>query len=116
MPAQQLTEPPQYDPRPVLTQNGIDYTHQTYNEAYVDQMLGPEPPLLNNLDIKSEKPFFDTSRLNKTMTVSMSLKSEDVAQTLRSWVSVKAIPPTSELIKIFHHLRSNKFTYNREEE
>ncbi|CAK1592370.1 unnamed protein product [Parnassius mnemosyne] len=113
--ADHLKEIPEYDPVPVLTKTGIDYTNKMYDEQYVDNILGPDPPLLTDLCIKSSKMFFDPQRLNKPMNLTMQLKSEDVAKTLKSWVMIGAVAPTSDFFQIFNKLKSNKITYTAEE-
>lgn len=74
----------------------------------MDNLIGPDPPLLTNLDIQSSKQFFDPSQLDKKVSVCITLKSEDVAATLKRWVAVKAITPTSEFFHILSDLKSNK--------
>lgn len=103
-------EAPEYAPVPVVTNTGIDYTNREYDEQYVDTILGPSPPLLTDLCVRSSKPFFDPSRLNKTMSMTVQLKSEDVARTLKSWVVKGALAPTSDFFQVFKS-KSNKITY-----
>ncbi|CAG4995339.1 unnamed protein product [Parnassius apollo] len=110
-----LTEIPEYAPVPIVTNTGIDYTYKTYDQQYVDNILGPNPPLLTELYIKSSKMFFEEQRLNKQMNLTLQLKTEDVAKTLKSWVQIGALAPTSELFHIFQKIKSNKITYTAEE-
>ncbi|KAI5639321.1 hypothetical protein NE865_08181 [Phthorimaea operculella] len=114
--ANHLANPPEYNPQPVLTNTGIDYTNKAYNEQYVEEILGPDPPLLTDLTISSAKPFFDPSRLNKKITLTVTLKSEDVAKSLKTWVSKGAITPTSDFFQIFHKVKSNKIMFQDDEE
>ncbi|KAG7306715.1 hypothetical protein JYU34_008141 [Plutella xylostella] len=112
---QQLTEMPEYDPQPVVTENGIDFTNRAYNAQYVESIIGADPPLLNSLEIKSERPYAHPSRLKKNIAIGFSLKTENLAETLKHWVGVMAIPPTSDFVKIFHELKSNRITYHRDD-
>ncbi|XP_063836355.1 uncharacterized protein LOC135085492 isoform X2 [Ostrinia nubilalis] len=113
-PADHLSAPPDYAPAPVVTPNGIDYTNKTYDERYVDQIIGPQPPLLTDITITATKSFFDPSRLNKQMNLTVRLKSDDVAKSLKSWVSRGALAPTSDFFQIYHKIKSNKITYTQD--
>ncbi|KAJ8724597.1 hypothetical protein PYW08_016071 [Mythimna loreyi] len=113
--AEHLAAIPEYAPVPVITENGIDYTNKTYDENYVDAILGPDPPVITDLNIETTKDFFDKSRLNKTIKLTVNLKTENLAKTLKSWVAKGAIAPTSDLIQIFHQIKSNKINYSRPE-
>ncbi|XP_049884305.1 uncharacterized protein LOC126379552 [Pectinophora gossypiella] len=106
-----LAGTPEYNPIPVVTATGIDYTNKTYDEHYVDNLLGPNPPLLTDLIISCNKPFFDASRLDKKINLTVQLRSEDVSKTLKAWVSKNAIAPTSDFFQIFHKIKSNKITF-----
>ncbi|KAL0808915.1 hypothetical protein ABMA28_012581 [Loxostege sticticalis] len=110
-----LAQPPEYAPVPTITKNGIDYTNRTYDEQYVDNLIGPNPPLLTDLNIRTTKSFFDPSRLNKQMNLTIQLKSEDIAKSLKAWVSRGALAPTSDFFQIYHKIKSNKITYSRED-
>ncbi|XP_026325531.1 uncharacterized protein LOC113234436 [Hyposmocoma kahamanoa] len=109
-----LAEIPEYNPIPIVTKSAntvtIDYTNRNYNEQYVDNLLGPDPPLLTDLIVNSTENFFDPSRLQKRININVQLKSEDVAKTLKVWVSKGAIPPTSLFFNIFRKIKSNKFS------
>ncbi|KAI8431370.1 hypothetical protein MSG28_015904 [Choristoneura fumiferana] len=106
---------PEYKPTPVITDNGIDFTNKTYNEEYVEKLLGPNPPLLTDLKIQSSPAFFDPARMKKDINVTIDLKSEDVAKTLKEWVKKGALAPNSPLIQIFHEMQSNSISYQAEE-
>lgn len=111
-----LAEMPEYNPTPVITSTGIDYTNKNYDENYVENIIGPNPPILTELNIKTTKEFFDRSRLDKTINLSVNLKTDDVAKTLKSWVTKGALAPTSDLFfKIFHETKSNKICYSRDD-
>ncbi|XP_013189851.2 uncharacterized protein LOC106134371 [Amyelois transitella] len=113
--ADHLTQIPDYQPAPVITNSGIDYTNKTYDSEYVDNLIGPDPPLLTDLNIRTTKSFFDPSRLNKQINLTVQLKSDDVAKTLKNWVMKSALAPTSDFFQIFHQIKSNKVTYCRED-
>ncbi|KAM3955987.1 uncharacterized protein ACR2FA_010041 [Aphomia sociella] len=113
--ADHLTDIPDYAPVPITTSSGIDYTYKNYDNEYVENILGPNPPLLTNLNITTTKKFYDPSKLNKQMNLRVSLKSDDVAMTLKSWVGKSALAPTSDFFKIFHQIKSNKVTYCRDD-
>ncbi|XP_004922229.1 uncharacterized protein LOC101738918 [Bombyx mori] len=110
--AQNLASVPDYAPKPILTYNGIDYTNRTYDAEYIENILGPDPPLLTDLTIKTSKPFFDASMLSKNINMKITLKSENVAETLKSWVVKGALAPTSEFFHIFHNIKSNNISRN----
>ncbi|XP_075989769.1 uncharacterized protein LOC142985459 [Anticarsia gemmatalis] len=110
-----LAEIPEYAPMPVITTTGIDYTNKIYDENYVENLLGPNPPLITDLNIKTTKLFFDTNRLNKSINLNVCIKTDDVAKSLKSWVSKGALAPTSEFFHIFRELRSNKISYVNED-
>ncbi|CAH0698251.1 unnamed protein product [Spodoptera exigua] len=114
--ADQLAEIPEYAPTPIITETGIDYTYKAYDENYVENILGPDPPKITDLTIKTSKPFFDASRLNKNINITINIKTDDLARSLKSWVSKGAIAPTSDLIKIFHQIKSNKISYSRDDD
>ncbi|CAH2065070.1 unnamed protein product, partial [Iphiclides podalirius] len=101
------SEAPEYAPVPVVTETGIDYTNREYDERYVETVLGPNPPHLTDLCVTSARPFFDPTRLNKPMNLTLQLKSEDVARTLKLWVQKGAIAPTSSLFNVFK-MKSNR--------
>lgn len=113
--ADHLTQIPDYQPTPIITNSGIDYTNKAYDSEYVDNLIGPNPPLLTDLNIRTTKAFFDPSRLNKQINLTVQLKSDDVAKTLKSWVMKSALAPTSDFFQIFHQIKSNKVTYCRED-
>ncbi|KOB77102.1 Uncharacterized protein OBRU01_04667 [Operophtera brumata] len=94
--ADHLSHPPEYCPGPTLLSNGIDYTHAHYDEAYVDSVIGPNPPLLTDLDINSTKMFFDRSKLDKAIKLSARLKTDDICRTLKTWVG-KELPVCGSL-------------------
>lgn len=112
-----LAEIPEYNPVPVVTKFAntvtIDYTNKAYNEQYIDKLLGPDPPLLTELTVTTTSNFYDPSRLQKKMNVRLHLKSENVAQTLKAWACKGAMPPTSDLFNIFHKIKSNKCTIDK---
>ncbi|CAH0757609.1 unnamed protein product [Diatraea saccharalis] len=110
-----LHELPTYEPTPVITKQGIDYTNRAYDEKYIDNILGPSPPLLTDLKITSHKTFFDPSKLNKQINLRFHLKSDDVAKSLKSWVVKGALAPTSDFFHIFNKIKSNNITYTRED-
>lgn len=110
-----LTGIPEYAPVPVITNSGIDYTNKKYDETYVENLLGPDPPLITDLNIKIVKGFFDRSRLELPISLSVNIKSDDVAKSLKSWVTKGALAPTSDFFLIFKQIRSNKITYERED-
>ncbi|KAL4705094.1 hypothetical protein ACJJTC_002742 [Scirpophaga incertulas] len=114
--ADHLYQIPAYQPAPVILNNGIDYTNKAYDENYVDSILGPNPPLLTELTITTHKSFFDPSRLQKMMNLTIKLKSDDVAKSLKSWVMNRALAPTSEFFQIFHNIKSNKITYSKDDD
>ncbi|XP_052748274.1 uncharacterized protein LOC113513370 isoform X2 [Galleria mellonella] len=113
--ADHLTEIPEYTPVPVTTRSGIDYTYKTYDIQYVDNLLGPDPPLLTNLNISTTKQFFDPFILNKQINLRVTLKSDNIASTFKAWVEKSALAPTSDFFKIFHQIKSNKVTYCKED-
>lgn len=113
--ADHLTEIPEYAPIPIVTSKGIDYTNKTYDENYVDSLLGPNPPVLTDLNIKTTKSFFDPSNLDKNINLNVSLKCENVAKTLKCWVTKGALAPTSDFFQIFHQIKSNKISYSRDD-
>ncbi|CAH0404045.1 unnamed protein product [Chilo suppressalis] len=110
-----LSSMPAYEPTPVITKNGIDYTNKAYDEKYVDGILGPNPPLLTDLKISTHESFFDPTRLNKQMNLRIQLKSQDVAKSLKAWVLKGALAPTSDFFQIFNKIKSNNITYVRED-
>jgi hypothetical protein len=109
--ADHLNELPSYEPAPIITRTGIDYTNKTYDERYVEHILGPDPPLLTDLKIETTKTFFDPTKLSKPINLKIQLRSEDVAKSLKGWVTRGALAPTSDLFQIFHKIKSNKITY-----
>ncbi|XP_047522750.1 uncharacterized protein LOC125061378 isoform X3 [Pieris napi] len=109
--AEHLSGLPEYNPTPIITQSGIDYTGKAYDEHYVQQIIGPDPPIVRMLKIKTEKEYFNRNILNKEIKMEMDLKTEDVAKSLIHWAKLGAIPPTSELFHIFHKTKSNNFVY-----
>ncbi|XP_059047617.1 uncharacterized protein LOC131843044 [Achroia grisella] len=113
--ADHLTEIPEYAPVPVTTRSGIDYTYKAYDADYVQNILGPNPPLLTNLNITTTKKFYNPSVLNKQINLRVTLKSDNVATTFKSWVAKSALAPTSDFFKIFHQIKSNKVTYCKED-
>nr|XP_049696027.1 uncharacterized protein LOC110381318 [Helicoverpa armigera] len=113
--AEHLTEIPDYAPIPVITECGIDYTHKKYDEEYIDNILGPNPPIITDLTINSTRPFIDRSRLDKNIKLSLSIHTEDLAKTLKSWANKGAIGPTSEFFQIFHKIKSNNINYCKED-
>ncbi|GBP65685.1 hypothetical protein EVAR_98398_1 [Eumeta japonica] len=102
---------PEYNPGPVITKNGIDFTNQSYNNMYIDNLIGPNPPLLRDLDVRSIQPFFDSSILNEDMAVSLTIKSENVAETLKAMVKNRSLGPTSIMFQIFNETKSNTVVY-----
>ncbi|KAG6459859.1 hypothetical protein O3G_MSEX011653 [Manduca sexta] len=112
--ADHLAHVPEYAPVPTITPNGIDYTNKTYDNSYVDNILGPNPPLLTDLTIKSVKPFFNRDMIDKNISLKIVLKSEDVAKTLKCWVTKRALAPTSDFFQIFHNIKSNMIMYNKD--
>ncbi|CAB3238080.1 unnamed protein product [Arctia plantaginis] len=113
--ADHLTEIPEYAPVPIITNTGIDYTNKAYDENYVENLLGPDPPLITDLNIKTTKNFFDRSRLDKQISLSVNIKTDDVAKSLKCWVSKGALAPTSDFFHIFRQIKSNKISYDRED-
>ncbi|KAF9821515.1 hypothetical protein SFRURICE_014279 [Spodoptera frugiperda] len=51
--ADHLAEIPEYAPTPIITETGIDYTYKAYDENYVENILGPNPPKITDLTIKT---------------------------------------------------------------
>ncbi|KAJ0169278.1 hypothetical protein K1T71_015162 [Dendrolimus kikuchii] len=112
--ANNLATPLTYNPTPLITKNGIDYTNKDYNINYVDNILGPNPPLLTELNINSSKMFYDRDILNKPFNLKVNIKTSNLAETLKSWAVKEAIEPTSELLSIFHKCKSNCIEYSRD--
>ncbi|XP_048002798.1 uncharacterized protein LOC125239300 [Leguminivora glycinivorella] len=106
---------PEYRPQPLLTDNGIDFTYKGYNEEYMEQVMGPSPPLMTDLKIQTSEPFFDPNRLKKNINLTIELKSTDIASTLKQWVKLGALKPTSPLVQIFHQTQSNSIVYQRDD-
>lgn len=107
-----LFDRPQCKLVPEVTANGYDYTNRKHVAEHVDNLLGPDPPLLTHLEITSVKPFFDDSILDKPMRMSLVLKSDNVAETLKSWAVDRVIGPDSALLDVFHSTRSNNVLYD----
>ncbi|XP_063372078.1 uncharacterized protein LOC134660264 [Cydia amplana] len=112
----ELRGAPEYRPQPLLTDNGIDFTYKGYNEEYMELVMGPDPPLLTNLKIQTSEPFYDPNRLNKNINLTIELKSPDIAATLKEWVRLGALAPTSPLVQIFHQTQSSSITYQRDDD
>lgn len=106
---------PEYCPIPTITNNGIDYTYRQYDEAFADNLLGPNPPLITDMNIKTTNYFFDRSFLDKHINLTVSIKTDSVAKTLKAWVSKGALAPTSDFFPIFREIKSNKISYSRED-
>lgn len=106
---------PEYAPVPVATRSGIDYTNRHYDEDYVDNILGPDPPLLTELNITAIKPFSDKTLLDKQISLKIQLKSDDIAMTLKSWAKNGALAPNCEFLQIFDKIKSNNIVYNKDD-
>ncbi|XP_050677019.1 uncharacterized protein LOC126973727 [Leptidea sinapis] len=106
--ADHLAERPEYRPIPCITRGGIDYTGMTNDEEYVKRILGPNPPILTELSITTEKDIYDPTEGTRRMKMTFELKSKNIAKTLQEWVAKGAIAPTSELFYIFNEIKSNK--------
>ncbi|CAG9577611.1 unnamed protein product [Danaus chrysippus] len=103
-----LARIPEYFVAPCITRGGIDFTGRKTDEKYTDDVLGPDPPRLDKLVVTAQRKFFDPERLNKEMRITIQLKSEDIAQTLKCWASKGAVLPTCQLFQIFNKTKSNK--------
>ncbi|XP_063545208.1 uncharacterized protein LOC134753292 [Cydia strobilella] len=112
---QLLEGAPEYRPQPLLTDNGIDFTYKGYNEEYMELVMGPDPPLMTDLKIQTSEPFFDPNRLKKNINLTIELKSPDIASTLKEWVKLGALSPTSPLVQIFHQTQNNSIAYQRDD-
>lgn len=58
--AEHLSGLPEYNPMPAITNSGIDYTGKNYDKLYVQQIVGPDPPVIKCLKIKAEKQYFNS--------------------------------------------------------
>ncbi|XP_013163473.1 PREDICTED: uncharacterized protein LOC106114715 [Papilio xuthus] len=110
-----MTEIPKYDPVPIVTKTGIDYTNKAYDEHYVNTILGPDPPLLTDLHITTAKMFFNNMD-NRLITIKAHLSSQNIAKTLKTLVIKGALRPTSELLHVLHTAKSNRLENYTESE
>ncbi|KPJ19913.1 hypothetical protein RR48_01549 [Papilio machaon] len=110
-----MTEIPKYDPVPIVTKTGIDYTNKAYDEHYVNTILGPDPPLLTDLHITTSKMLFNNVD-DKLINLKAHFSSQDIAKTLKTFVSKGSLAPNSELLHILHTAKSNRLENYTESE
>lgn len=101
-----------YEPKPVITNQGIDYTCRTYKERYVSDLIGPDPPLLNSLEVQAEEPFYDDQvpgfEDRQPIKMKVTLRSENVAETLKEMVKLNVISPDSVWFNFFQGTSRNQ--------